>query len=197
MIIGLTGGIASGKSTAAQFLEEFGAYIIDADYISHQITKKGQPGWQAVVSHFGREMLKENEEINRKKLGKLVFNNDKAREELEALLHPLINAQIKEKIAIGSATNQIVFLMAPLLYETNLDKLCDEVWVIDINQETQLERLKERDDISLEAAKKRINAQLPLQKKCEMADCVLKNNKQPADLRKQISKQWQRIKESL
>jgi len=193
MIIGLTGGIASGKSTAANYLEKKGAKIIDADQIAHKISQKGEKGWQLVVDEFGEEILREDGEFDREKLAKIVFSDPQKRKKLESLLHPIIIYKMKEKAYKYLEDNQIVVLMVPLLYETGLDLFSDQVWVISSSEETQINRLNKRDDLSREEALKRINSQMPMSEKEKKADVIIKNNSTIAALKSKLDLYWDKI----
>jgi dephospho-CoA kinase len=193
MIIGLTGGIASGKSTAAEYLKEKGARIIDADQISHKISRKGEKGWQLVVDEFGDKILKENGEFDRDKLGEIVFSDPAKRKKLESILHPLIIYEMKEQAHQYLADNKIVVFMAPLLYEANLDRFCDQIWVITAEEKVQIERLKKRNNLDEKAALKRIKAQMPLSKKEDKADVVIENNSSISDLKNKINLYWEKV----
>ena len=193
MIIGLTGGIATGKSTAADYLEKKGAEIIDADQISHNLTQKGKKGWELVVEEFGEEILREDGEFDRDKLGELVFGDSKKRKKLEALLHPLIIYEMKEQAHKFLESGKIVIFMAPLLFEANLDRFCDQIWVIGSSQQSQIKRLKKRDNLSKKEALKRIKAQIPLQQKKEKADVVIENDSSIKNLKEKIDFYWKKI----
>lgn len=193
MIIGLTGGIATGKSTAAEYLAAKGAVVIDADKISHQLTKKGEKGWQLVVNEFGEEFLQEDGELNRKKLADLIFSEPNQRKKLESLLHPLIIYEMKEKAFYYLEDNKIVIFMAPLLFEVGLNHFCDQNWVISASKKEQIKRLKKRDKLNKEEAKKRIESQMPLAEKEEKADLVIKNNGTREELKEKLDSHWQEI----
>lgn len=190
MLIGLTGGIASGKSTVSRILQDFGAKIIDADKIAHEVLKKGEEGWRRVKNHFGSEILKENEEIDRSYLGKIVFNDSAARKKLESLVHPLIISKIKKEIKRVSGESKIVIVDAPLLYETNLDRLVEEVWVVYVDSKTQLKRLIQRNGLSQTEACNRIKSQMSLEKKKECADVIIDNTGNKDDLYQQLEELW-------
>lgn len=193
MIIGLTGGIATGKSTAAEYLKEKGARIIDADQISHKISRRGEKGWRLVVDEFGDEILREDGEFDRDKLGKIVFSDPRKRKKLESLLHPIIIYEMKEQAHRYLNNDEIVVFMAPLLYEAGLDRFCDQIWVISSSEENQISRLKKRNDFSSKEALKRIKAQMPLSKKEEKADVVIENNSTIADLQDKIDLYWEKV----
>ncbi len=190
MALGLTGGIATGKSTAAGYLREFGAEIIDADNISRQVMRQDGPAYEDVVAHFGGEILREDGSIDRKRLGELVFNDSKQRQKLEKLTHPYIIERLKNRLAQKKYAPRVVAVV-PLLYEADLEELFREVWVISCSQETQLERLQERNNISRADACQRLSAQLDIKEKEKRADLVIKNDGSREELRKRIKKAWQ------
>lgn len=193
MIIGLTGGIATGKSTAAAYLEKKGAKIIDADKISHQLSQKGNKGWELIVNEFGREVLKDNQELDREKLGEIVFSNPEKRKKLESLLHPLIIYTMKEKAHQYLENDELVIFMAPLLFETGLDYFCDQVWLISSSETEQIKRLKKRNGLNKKEALKRIKSQLALEKKKEKADIIIENNSTIEDLKLELDLYWDKI----
>lgn len=193
MIIGLTGGIATGKSTAASYLEKKGAKVIDADEISHQLSKNGEKGWQVIVDEFGEKVLTAKKEIDREKLGEIVFSNPDKRKKLESLLHPLIIYKMKEKAHQYLANDELVIFMAPLLFETGLDYFCDQVWLISSSKSEQIKRLKKRNGFNRKEAIKRIDAQLALEKKKEKADIIIKNNSTIEDLKLELDLYWDKI----
>jgi dephospho-CoA kinase len=193
MIIGLTGGIATGKSTAAEYLKEKGARIIDADQISHQISRRGEKGWQLVVDEFGDQILKDNGEFDRDKLGEIVFSDPQKRKKLESLLHPLIIYEMKEQAHQYLKNDEIVVFMAPLLYEAGLDRFCDQIWVISSSEAEQIKRMEKRNNFSREEALNRIKAQMPLAEKEEKADVVIENNSTIADLKNKIDLYWEKV----
>lgn len=176
-IIGLTGGIGSGKSSVAGALRERGALIIDADKVAHQIMEPGRPAWHDIVQAFGKEILNEDQTINREKLGAIVFNEPEKLEKLNQITHPRVMESFKESLREIRHTNPyaIVFLEIPLLYETRSERICDEVWVVWVDRETQIERLMERNSYTREEAIMRIDAQMSLDEKARMADVVLDN----------------------
>lgn len=193
MIIGLTGGIASGKSTAAAYLKQKGAEIIDADKIAHQISKKGEKGWEKVVNEFGEKILKENKEFDREKLAKIVFSDPVKRKKLESLLHPIIIDKMKKKANEYLSQAKIVVFMAPLLFETGIDEFCDQVWLIDVDKEEQVRRIISRDGINREDAINRIKSQLPPAEKVKRSDVVIDNNGSIEELKEKIDYHWDKI----
>lgn len=183
-IIGLTGSIASGKSTVSNKLKQLGYKIIDCDEINHQILKKDQIGYTNVLAEFGTDILDTNLEIDRKKLGSIIFNDKRAKEKLNQILHPLIKSVVKEEIA--NIEDGIVFLDCPLLFETDFHELCDLKVVVYVNMDTQISRLMERDGITFPEALKKIYAQMSLDDKLTLADYVLDNCHSLSDLDWQI-----------
>jgi dephospho-CoA kinase len=176
-IIGLTGGIASGKSTVTNTLEKLGAIIIDSDELAHSIMQPYKPAWNDIVKLFGTEILNSDETINRDLLGQIVFNDAKKLKELNQITHWRIAERYKEDLRVikKETPNAIVVMEIPLLYETHAERICDEVWVVWVDRETQIERLMKRDNISQEDAIKRIEAQMDLDEKASMADVVIDN----------------------
>jgi dephospho-CoA kinase len=193
MIIGLTGGIATGKSTAADYLEKKGAEIIDADQISHKITQKKKKGWQLIVEEFGENILKSDGELDREKLGGIIFSDSTKRKKLESLLHPLIISEMKEKAHEYLENKKIVIFMAPLLYEAGLDQFCDQIWVISSSESAQIKRLQKRNGLNRKAALSRIESQMPLKDKIAKADVVIENNSTLNEFKKNLDQQWEKV----
>lgn len=176
-IIGLTGGIASGKSTVTRTLLDLGAIIIDSDELAHNIMKPYKPAWKDIVKIFGTEILNPDETINRDRLGQIVFNDPDKLRELNQITHWRIAERYKEDLRLirKEKPEAIVVMEIPLLYETHAERICDEVWVVWVDRETQMERLMQRDGISREDALKRIEAQMDLDEKARLADVVIDN----------------------
>lgn len=170
-VIGLTGGIACGKSTASAYLRQRGACIVDADGISRDLTRKGGRGYGKVTAHFGSGILMENGEIDRRRLGALVFAHEDERSKLNAMLHPLI---IEESVSAIKRARQagyaVCVLDVPLLFESGMEKLCDETWLVYVPRDEQIRRIRERDGLDAEAAAARIDSQMPLKEKMRRAD---------------------------
>jgi len=176
--IGLTGGIASGKSTVSETLEKMGAIILDADKIAHSVMESGEPAWQEIVDFFGRDILNEDKSINRKELGKIVFNDPEKLAKLNAITHYRIREKLRAELkAIETdAADKIVVVEIPLLYETGWEKWVDEVWVVWVDRETQIRRLIKRDGIDRKAALQRIESQMSLDEKARRANIVIDNS---------------------
>lgn len=178
-ILGLTGGIASGKSTVSKVFRELGAYIIDADKVAHQIMEPGNPAWRDVINHFGDSILNSDSTINREKLGDMVFGNAELLDDLNKITHPRVMERFKDELQCikTNSPDAIVIFEVPLLYETHLERLCELVIVVWVDRETQITRLMLRDNISREAAIKRIDSQMDLDEKAKKADYVIDNRK--------------------
>ena len=192
-ILGLTGGIASGKSTVSAYLAQNGALIIDADLIARQVVAKKSSGLKQIVAKFGGEILTASGELDRKKLGKLVFSNKELLKALTDITGPLIRTEILREIqAAKKAQVKLVVLDIPLLFETGYQTLCDKVMVVTIPSKSQLERVMKRDNLSAAEARKRIANQLPASKRNELADVLIDNSKSVAETYQQVLK-WLKI----
>ncbi|MBD5431488.1 MAG: dephospho-CoA kinase [Lactobacillus sp.] len=183
IVLGLTGGIATGKSTADHFFKQKGIPIIDADQITHDLYQVGKSAWKKIKDQFGREYLNSDQTINRKKLGQLVFNDQNELELLNKITHPLvheeINRQIKQEI---SKKSRLVILDIPLLFESHAEKMCDQVLVITLPEKMQITRLMERNNLTKEQAIARIHSQMPLSEKEAKATYVISNSGTVNDL---------------
>jgi dephospho-CoA kinase len=177
-IIGLTGGIASGKSTAAKTLSELGAVIIDADKTAHRLMEPHQAVWEDIVNNFGLEILNSDMTINRIKLGAIVFDQPKQLEVLNRITGPRIVEALKNSIMKikTERPESVVILDVPLLYEAHMEKLCDQVWVVWVSREIQIKRLMERNGFTQDEAIKRIESQISLDEKARQADVVIDNS---------------------
>ena len=182
-VIGLTGSIACGKSTVSNKLKTLGYHVIDCDEINHKILMKDEVGYLAVLNEFGKDILNEENEIDRKKLGKLIFDNKTLKEKLNQILHPIIKNIVIEKI---SELDGLIFMDCPLLFETDFHELCDYKIVVYVNLDTQIHRLMERDKITFPDALKKIYSQIPLDEKLGLADFVIDNCHGLGDLDWQI-----------
>lgn len=169
MTIGLTGNIAAGKSTVSKYLAEWGADIIDADLIARQVVEPGTEGAARIAAAFG-EAYFDNGVLNRRKLGALVFADEAARKQLEAITHPLIYREMQRRIAVSTAELQVVD--AALLYEAGMEHLCEEVWLIVAEDALRCRRIMLRDGLGEEEAKQRIASQMPQSEKMARADRV-------------------------
>lgn len=193
-LIGLTGGIASGKSTVSRMLIHLGGYVVDADQIARQIVLPGQPVWKAIVEQFGKGILLEDQTLDRIKLGETIFNDETAKQMLNDIMHPPIKEKIKMQVADGEQKGQSVTILdIPLLYESGWDKCTDENWVVNVKEATQLERLRKRNCLSLEQAKSRIQSQMPLEEKVKLADFVIDNDQSLRYTEEQVIKRWESL----
>ncbi|MFD1707961.1 dephospho-CoA kinase [Siminovitchia sediminis] len=176
-IAGLTGGIASGKSTVSRLFEKRGFTIVDADIAARKVVEPGEKALSAIVKEFGKDILLEDGILNRGKLGSIVFRDEEKRKKLNAIVHPAVRKKMKEwqENAI-QAGKQTVILDIPLLFESNLTHMADKTIVVYVDEHTQLQRLKERNHFTEEEAMSRISSQMPLRKKVELADAVIDNN---------------------
>ena len=174
-IIGLTGGIASGKTTVSDYLKKRGYVVLDADAYSKKTTAKNGPAIPAIIEAFGADIVDEAGELDRKKLGSIIFNDADKRRELNEIVHPLIremmNADEEKYIQKGH-----VFLDIPLLFENGLNERCDYVVTVFVDRDTQIKRLTARNDLTVEEAEARINSQMPLTEKVQKSDFWLDNN---------------------
>ena len=194
-ILGLTGGIASGKSTADVFFREKQIPVIDCDQIAHDILNKGEKGYELVLKQFGMNILKSDQSINRSALGQIVFDNKKQLKTLNRITHPLIFQEIQAKIALNNPSkNSLVVVDAPVLFEANGQKYCDFTLLIAIPESLQMKRLMLRDRLSKGAALKRIRSQMPLSQKEKLADFVINNTGTKQDLKSKLEQLLLEIK---
>ncbi|MFS0646772.1 dephospho-CoA kinase [Siminovitchia sp. 179-K 8D1 HS] len=196
-IIGLTGGIASGKSTVSNMLKERGFTVVDADRAARTVVVPGESAYEQVVEQFGREILSDDGTLDRPKLGAIVFNDSEKRKKLNAIVHPAVREKMKEwqEEAIQNGKNTII-LDIPLLFESNLLHMVEKTIVVYVDEETQLKRLMDRNSFREDEAQARIGSQLPLRKKKEMADAVIDNNGSLGATEKQVEdliEKWKMI----
>ena len=175
-IIGITGGIASGKSTVTEFLRQKGFQVVDADAVVHQLQKPGGQLYQVLVEHFGEKILLENGELNRLLLASLIFSNPEEQEWSKRTQGEIIREELAALRNQFARTEALFFMDIPLLFEQNYASWFDETWLVYVNRDVQLERLMKRDQISKEAAESRLNSQWPLERKISLASHSLDNN---------------------
>lgn len=188
-IVGLTGGIASGKSTVSNLFKAHGIPVVDADIVARNVLKKGTGGWKKVVAAFGDDILLDNGEVDRAKLGQIVFSDPEKRQLLNRLLAPFISrGMLMEVLKLWIKGCSIIVLDVPLLFEAKMDKWTKPIVVIWIDPETQLQRLMTRDGSMEEEAKNRINAQMSLDLKRSKADIVIDNTSSLEALHEQFQK---------
>lgn len=187
LVIGLTGGIASGKSTVSQMIKEKGIRVVDADIIAKEAVSKGAPALHQIVQTFGEEVLLPNGELNRQQLGAIIFSDEEKRKKLNAIVHPEVRKEMLKQRDEGVSNQEtFVVLDIPLLFESKLEGLVDRIIVVYTTPDLQLSRLMNRNDLSEEEALKRIHSQQPLEEKCQKADRVIENTKDLAFIRKQL-----------
>lgn len=186
LVIGLTGGIASGKTTVANlFHDQFGIEIVDADMIARQVVEKGSDGLQAIHQHFGDEILTTEGDLNRPELRKRIFTNREEKTWVNQLLHPMIRTRMEHDLK--QVTSPYALLVVPLLTENNLQHMVDRVLVVDVDEDTQIERTMTRDKVPMEQAKSILAAQASREHRLAIADDVIKNDAKNQKLLPQIT----------
>ena len=175
-ILGLTGGISSGKSAVSQCFKEKGIPVVDADAIAREVVKPRTPGLSKIIAHFGSSILTEERKLDRKKLGEIIFNDDNEREILDNILRQEIELKMNEKLEkLKREHHELIIMDIPLLFEANYESKCDEIMTVFVSQKTQLSRLMLRDSISEEQALARINSQMPIVDKALLSDVIIDN----------------------
>ncbi|MGG3453781.1 MULTISPECIES: dephospho-CoA kinase [Paenibacillus] len=192
MNIGLTGGIATGKSTVSRMLAGLGAAVLDADVIAREIMEPGHPVLAAVRERFGQGVLHPDGTLDRKKLGEIVFSHPEERIALESLTHPAIRSEMKQRLDELEQEDPLRLVVAdiPLLYESGLDPLYEEIMVVYVPRELQMSRLIQRDGLSREAAEQRLSAQMDIEVKKERADILIDNSGGLDETKRQIDVFW-------
>ncbi|WP_332629101.1 dephospho-CoA kinase [Halalkalibacter flavus] len=187
MLIGLTGGIASGKSTVSEIIQSKGIPVIDADQISREVVEPGTEALQLISEHFGQSVINEDGTLARKKLGEIIFEHPEERQILNKIVHPAVRNRMNElkERYVEEGEKTIVFDI-PLLFESDLFHLVDKVLLVYVDEETQLKRLMNRDLAGEKDAKLRIASQMPLQKKRERADAIIDNSSTVEETRRQL-----------
>jgi dephospho-CoA kinase len=190
-VIGLTGGIATGKSSVARFFTEHGIPVIDADQLARDAVLPGSPVLEQIISLFGCEVLTHDCVLDRKRLGEMIFSDPDKRRRLEGILHPEIRKIAEERIAqAASAGHQRLIYMAPLLIEAGATERVDSIWVVTVRPEIQLERLMRRDGITREEALRIVDSQMPLTEKERYGSVVIDNSGTEAETRKVLETVW-------
>ncbi|HDE7402694.1 TPA: dephospho-CoA kinase [Staphylococcus aureus] len=187
-VIGLTGGIASGKSTVSELLSVFGFKVVDADKAAREAVKKGSKGLAQVREVFVDEAIDENGEMNRRYMGDLVFNHPEKRLELNAIIHPIVRDIMEEEKQEYLKQGYNVIMDIPLLFENELENTVDEVWVVYTSESIQMDRLMQRNNLSLEDAKARVYSQISIDKKSRMADHVIDNLGDKLELKQNLER---------
>lgn len=190
-VIGLTGNIATGKSVVRRMLEHLGAYTIDADALSHRVISKGAPGYQPVLDRFGTWLLNKDAQIDRARLGRLVFADGQALAQLEDIIHPYVGQAVD--LLSRRATQKVIVVEAIKLLESDLRDRCDSIWATDAPQEVQTERLMRKRGMSREDALQRIHSQAAQKDKLAAAQVIITNNGSYEDLWKQVTEAWKTV----
>lgn len=190
-VIGLTGGVGTGKSTVSQYLQELGAVLLDADKVGHESYRPHTPTWKDLVAAFGRDILQPNEEIDRKKLGTIVFSDPKQLARLNGIVHPRMREMMREKLEqLRKQGVQVVVLEAAILIEANWTPLVDEVWVMDVTEEAVVRRLQKRNGWSEEQIRARMRSQMPREERLAKADVVVNTDGSLDEVRERVRGLW-------
>jgi dephospho-CoA kinase len=194
-LIGLTGGIASGKSTVADILRRLGAAIVNADVLAREVVEPGQEAWQEIVDTFGVEVLQADQNLDRQKLRKIIFDNPAARKKLEAIIHPKVRALAEKRIQeYATAGYEVVVYEVPLLFEGNIHHWLRPVILVACDPAIQIKRLGQRDQVKEADAQKHIAAQMSLAEKRKLADYTIENDGTLEDLERQVREVLEKIK---
>ena len=192
-IIGITGGIASGKSTVTEFLRQQGYQVIDADQVVHELQEPGGRLYQALLSTFGPAILQEDGRLDRPKLGAMIFGNPDLLAQSSQLQNEIIREELAGRRDLLAEMEDIFFMDLPLLFELQYEDWFDQIWLVDVTEKTQLSRLMTRNALSQEEAEKRIAAQLSLQEKRKRADVLIDNNGSLEETRQQLRDALQKL----
>ncbi|TFB07932.1 dephospho-CoA kinase [Candidatus Atribacteria bacterium MT.SAG.1] len=197
MIIGLTGGIVGGKSTVASMFRDLGAKIVDVDKLGHSVILPHRPAWEKIIRLFGKDILRNDLTIERKKLGKIVFTNPTLLKKLNKITHPEIIKLIKREIDLAknktNSQEKILIIDAALIYEAKIDKLMDKIIVVYINKDEQVKRLVKRNNLSKEETLQRIKSQMSMKEKVKIADYVIDNSNSLDKTKEQVEKIWKKL----
>jgi dephospho-CoA kinase len=196
MLLAVTGGIATGKSTVSRILKELGAPLIDFDLLARQVVEPRKPAWKEIVEYFGEEVVQEDGRIDRKRLSEIVFQDVEKRRKLESLTHPRIFEEFHRQVKEIASKDPDAIIQAgiPLLIELDLQPRFDKVLLVYAPRETQIDRLMKRDRISREAAMNILRAQMPIDEKLRLADFVIHNDGSLEETRRQVEAVWQELK---
>lgn len=195
LLLGLTGGIGSGKSTVANMLSELGTYTIDFDILAREVVKPGREAYSEILDYFGEGVLDYNSEIDRKKLGEVVFNSTKKRKVLESITHPRIHQEFFAQLeSIKAKENDcIVQAVVPLLIESGMSELFQKVVLVYVSRDVQKQRLMKRDNLSDTQAESRLQAQMPMEEKRDYADYVINNQESLEHTFEQVKGLWKEL----
>ena len=194
--LGVTGGIASGKSTVAHMLEELGAPVIDTDVLAREVVEPGKPAFRAIVDYFGKQVLQGDGALDRRKISGIVFKDIEKRRKLEGLIHPRITEVVSSRLEaiLEKDPDAIIQVVVPLLIETNQQQRYHRILVVYVPEQIQIQRLAKRDDITREEAANILKAQLPIDEKVAHADYVIHNDKTLEETLEQVRDLWKRLK---
>jgi len=194
--IGLTGGIASGKSTVSGLLQQLGAVVIDTDKIARELVRPGSEALNQIIGQFGNELLNTDGSLRRERLAKIVFDNPQAKKWLEQLLHPLIKQRADElaRVAVNAGAAAVVFDV-PLLFESGWEKSVDVVWTVFVSPAIQRTRLKKRDALSDAEISSRLNSQWPIEEKAKRSDIVINNESTLVETKRQVEAAWNLLRQ--
>ncbi len=196
-VVGLTGGIASGKSTVSHHLAKLGAIILDADKIAREIVAPGKPALKELVEEFGSNILQPDNTLDRSQLAQIIFNNPQKRQRLNEITHPKIIAELRKRLAElreqYDCLNKVVVIDAALLVEAGLVPLVEEVWLVMVDVETQLQRLIQRDNLTREAAEARLKSQMPLEQRLVYANRIIQNTSSIEATQIQVNELWNNL----
>jgi dephospho-CoA kinase len=194
-VIGLTGGIGSGKSTVSKYLAELGAVIIDADKLGHETYLPHTETWQALVKTFGSRILAKDDTIDRKQLGEIVFGNAGELKKLDAVIHPQITRMIHQQIAdYRHRGAKVIVLDAPVLFEAGAGALAEEIWVVEADETKIISRAASRTGLPEEQIRARVRSQLSNEERIKGAQVIIYNNGTPEDLKQKVRELWERLK---
>ena len=198
IVVGLTGGIATGKSTVAQMFKRCGAVVIDADQLARNVVRPGKPAWRDIVKVFGKDVLGPNRSINRNALGAIVFHNRPKLKRLERIVHPRVAREQQRLLRriTARSPDAVVVYEVPLLFESGAHKRVDKIVVVTADRETQIARLKRRNGLTRAEAMRRIKNQMPLARKVRRADVVLDGTDEKAVVRKNVRRVLQHLRQS-
>jgi len=196
ILVGLTGGVATGKSTVAKMFGQCGAVVIDADQLAREVVQPGKPAWRDITHTFGTGILNPDRTINRQTLGSLVFRYPRKRRWLERLIHPRV-AREQRRLTRQAAridSDTVVIYDVPLLFEAGIDKRVDKIVVVTVDRETQIARLSKRNGLLRSEALRRIRSQMSMNRKCRLADFVLDGTKDKRRLQKDVAKIYEDLR---
>lgn len=193
-IIGLTGGIASGKSTVTKYLRQQGYTVVDCDKIAWELAEPDCSIWQVYFARYGSKVINPDRSLNRQAVADIVFRDKKELDAINSLVHPLIKDEMMSQVKVaGDEGEKVIFLDVPLLFEASYDKLVDEKWLVYVSRDTQLRRLMSRNDFNHDEAVRRIDSQMSLEEKKKLSDVIINNNADRKRLRRQLDEKLEHL----